>query len=392
MSQRGAAQRWRSLGEGRQDLILGCGAIAVALGGLLIETAEWEPWTREPDALGIGLMIVLGGALAFARRRPLPAGLLSAAAATTAGGLGYSVWISMLVSTFIVGVCAAHTSRRSTILLGIAVIAMAIGLVIWEGEVTPGELIGSIALAAVPVAIGDAFRVRRELTGEAEARAARLEQMRELELAGAVSEERLRIARDVHDVVGHHLSAISIQAGVGEQMLSEGDTADVGAALQTIRRSAATALAETRRLLGLVREPERRAPGLAGQEEIERLARAAEQGGLKVTVRTTGAERPLEGIVGDCAYRIVQEALTNVTRHAAARNVLVELRYGSAELEVGVEDDGLGGLLDGGREMGHGLLGMRERVAVAGGELDFGPRPEGGWRVRAHLPYEELVR
>jgi signal transduction histidine kinase len=392
MPQLAVTRRWQALGEHRQDLVLGLGAIALAIAGLLIEAAEWEPWTRNPDALGIGLMIVLGGAAAFARRQPLAAGLLSAAAATTASGLGYSVWMSMLVSTFIVGVCAAHTSRPATILLGIAVISMAIGLVIWEGEVTPGELVGSIALAAVPVAVGDAFRVRRELTGEAQARAARLEQMRELELAAAVSEERLRIARDVHDIVGHHLSAISIQAGVGEQMLGEGDTADAGTALRTIRRSAATALAETRRLLGLVRESERRAPGLASQEEIERLAHEVERGDLKVTVRSTGAERELDGVVGDCAYRIVQEALTNVSRHARARNVLVELRYGADELELAVEDDGVGGQVDDQKETGHGLLGMRERVAVAGGELTVGPRPEGGWRVRAQLPYGALVR
>ena len=391
MPQFAVTRRWRALGENRQDLVLGLGAIGLAIAGLLIETAEWEPWTRSPDALGIGLMIVLGGALAFARRRPMAAGLLSAAAVTTASGLGYSVWMSMLVSTFIVGVCAAHTSRPQTIVLGIAVIAMAIGLVFWEGDVTPGELVASIALAAVPVAVGDAFRVRRELTSEAEARAARLELLRELELAAAVSDERLRIARDVHDVVGHHLSAISIQAGVGEQMLDEGDTADVGVALRTIRGSAANALAETRRLLGLVREPQRRAPGLAGHEEIERLARGAEQGGLKVTVRTIGDERPLEGIVGDCAYRVVQEALTNVSRHAGARNAVVELRYRPAGLALAVEDDGVGRPVEDGGEQGHGLLGMRERVAVAGGELEFGPRPEGGWRIRAELPYEALV-
>jgi signal transduction histidine kinase len=258
--------------------------------------------------------------------------------------------------------------------------------------VTPGELLGSIALAAVPVAIGDAFRVRRELTAEAEARAARLEELHELEVAGAVNEEWLRIARDVHDVVGHHLSAISIQAGVGEQMLGEGDTDDVGLALRTIRRSAATALAETKRLLGLVRESERRAPGLAGHEEIERLARGIEQGDLKVTVRTIGEERPLEGIVGDCAYRVVQEALTNVSRHAGARHAVVELRDGVAGLELAVEDDGVGGAPDEGGGRGQGLMGMRERVAVAGGTLELGPRPDGGWRIRAELPYEALAR
>jgi hypothetical protein len=134
MPQLPATRHWRALGEGRQDLILGIGAIALALAGLFIETAEWEPWMREPDALGIVLMVVLGGALGFARRRPLAAGALGAAAAGTAAGLGYSVWIATLVSAFIVGVCAAHTSRRETVVLGVAVIAMAVGLVIWEGK------------------------------------------------------------------------------------------------------------------------------------------------------------------------------------------------------------------------------------------------------------------
>lgn len=388
-----ATQRWRALPESAQDLILGVGATGLALAGLFIETAEWEPWTREPDALGVFLMVALGGALAAARRWPLIAGLVTVAAADVATGLGYSVFISSLVSVFILGFCAAHTSRRATIVLGVAVIAMAIGTVVWEGEVSPAEMLGSIALAAGPVAVGDAFRVRRELTAEAEARAARLEELRELEVAGAVNEERLRIARDVHDVVGHHLSAIAIQAGVGEKMLGDGDTADAADSLRTIRRSAATALAETKRLLGLVRESERRAPGLAGHEEVERLARGLEQGGLKVTVRTSGEERPLEGMIGDCAYRVVQEALTNVSRHSGARHAVVELRYGQKGLEVAVEDDGAGGGLTGdGGEVGHGLLGMRERVAVTGGELDVGPRPDGGWRVRAHLPYEAVAR
>ena len=388
-----ATQRWHRLPRDLRDLILGVLGAGIVLAGLFIETAEWEPWTREPDALGIGLMIVTGGALAFARRRPLAAGILSTAAAGTAAGLGYPAWIATLVSAFIVGVCAAHTSRRATIVLGVTVIAMAVGVVFWEGEVTPGELIGSVALAAVPVATGDAFRVRRELTAEAEARAARLEEMHELEVAGAVNEERLRIARDVHDVVGHHLSAIAIQAGVGEQILGEGDTAEARESLRTIRRSAATALAETKRLLGLVRDSERRAPGLAGHEEVERLARGVEQGDLTVTVRTSGEERPLEGLIGDCAYRVVQEALTNVSRHSGARTAVVELHYGREGLEVAVEDDGVGGTVEAeGGEAGHGLIGMRERVAVAGGQLDAGPRPDGGWRIRARLPYEAMVR
>lgn len=382
---------WRGLGSTQQDLALGATAAALAVGGLLIETAEWEPWTRQPDVLGYALMAVSGGALGARRRQPLAAGLLSASALALAGWLGYAVWISGLVSTFVVGACAAHASRRATLVLGVTVVAIAIAVSIHEeGELLPGELLGAVALAAVPVAIGDAFRVRRELAAEAEARAARLELLRDLELGRAVDEERLRIARDVHDTVGHHLSAIAIQAGVGEQLAADGDQPAALHALATIRTLTATALAETRRLLGLVRtEAERRAPGLPDAGEIEALARAAEQGGLEVTVRRLGAERRLEGVVGDCAYRIVQEALTNVRRHAAAAHAVVELRYGAGALELSIEDDGVGATGVG--EEGHGLIGMRERVAVAGGELSAGSRPGGGWRVHAVLPYEPVA-
>ncbi|MBS1882583.1 MAG: sensor histidine kinase [Actinobacteria bacterium] len=381
---------WRALADWQQDVVLGLGGAALAVGGLLIEIVEWEPWTAAADPLGVGLMVVCGGALGGARRWPLVAGFLSAAAFTVAAGIDYSVWISGLLSTFIVGVCAAHTSRRATVVLGGLVIALAIGLLIREGEVTPSELLSSIALAAVPVAIGDAFRVRRELAAEAEARAERLEQLREMELSQAVGEERLRIARDVHDVVGHHLSAIAIQAGVGERLAAAGDEDAAGTALATIRGLTATALAETRRLLGLVRaDAERRAPGLLGAEEIEDLARRNESEGLEVTVRRVGEERALDGVLGDCAYRIVQEALTNVCRHAAAAHAAVELRYGPRGLELVIEDDGIGG--SGAAEVGYGLIGMRERVGVVGGELVVGPRPERGWRVHASLPYEQLA-
>lgn len=379
------ATRWRELDDSRKDLLLGVLGAALAIAGLLIETAEWEPWSRSPDALGIGLMIICGGSLAGARRLPLAAGLLTAAAYTTASGLEYSVWLSELVSLFIVGVCAAHTSRRATLVLGAAVVAMAVGGVIWEGGVTPAILLEAVALAAVPVAIGDAFRVRRELAAEAEARVERLEHMRELELERAVAEERLRIARDVHDVVGHHLSAIAIQAGVGARLAGEEGDGAAADTLGTIGNLTSTALGETRRLLGLVRtEAERRAPGLPGAEEIEELAGRTAHDGLEVTVRRFGEERPLDGVLGDCAYRIVQEALTNVARHAAADHAVVELRYGQSGVELVIDDDGVGSAPYG---VGHGLIGMRERVAVVGGELSAGPRADRGWRIHARLPY-----
>lgn len=374
----------------QRDALLGLGGALLAVACLLVEAAEWGAWVRAPDLLGIGLILASGGALALYRLRPLTGGLLSSAAYTLAAFLGYSVFLSGLISFFIVGACAAHASRRATLVLGSAVVAMAVALSLHEeGGVIATEIVSSIALAAVPVAIGDAFRVRRELAAEAEARAARLEQLRDLELARAIDEERLRIARDVHDTVGHHLSAIAIQAGVGEKLVEDGDEEAVAQSLSSIRGLTTKALSETRRLLRLVRtEAERRAPGLTGVAEIEVLAAQLEQGGLSVSVRLKGDERPLDGVVGDCAYRIVQEALTNISRHAEATHAVVEVSYGPTSLELVIEDDGVGGASNDG---GHGLIGMRERVAVAHGELSVGPQPDRGWRVRALLPYEALA-
>lgn len=384
---------WQRLSEIQRDLVLGLAGAVAAVAALLIEVSQWDEFMpAAPLALAVAFVLISGGSLSLARRMPLLGGILSSAAYIASAVIEYEVFVVDLISAFVVGVCAANASRRSTLVLGVAVVGGAIGLSIYEsinffeGELVASVFVGSIALAAVPVAIGDAFRVRRELTAEAEARAARVEQLRELELERAVDEERLRIARDVHDTVGHHLSAIAIQAGAGEQLAEDGDAAAALGALATIRGLTGNALAETRRLLGLVRtEAERRAPGLAGAAEIEALARRAEAGGLEVVVRRVGEERPLDGVIGDCAYRIVQEALTNVTRHAAAAHASVELRYGPDRLELVIDDDGVGGSA---ASEGHGLIGMRERVAMVDGALVAGPGPTAGWQVRASLPYE----
>jgi signal transduction histidine kinase len=380
---RGTLQRLSSP-SGREALT-GLVAASLAVAGMLIEGFEWEGTARGPDVLGVCLIGLAGGVVAAYRRHPLAVGMISSSAYTLVAALGYDVWICGLVTAGVVGVAAAHASRREALLLALAVTVLAVGLagIESEGAFAPSELLGSVALAVVPVAVGDAFRVRRELASEALARAERLEQVRELELERALGEERLRLARDVHDIVGHHLSAIAIQAGFGEQLAQSGDRAGAVRALHTIRGVSSTALGETKRLLGLVRGSAGTLPA-TGLDRLAMLAEDAERAGLAVTLRRTGAERALCESVDDCAYRVVQEALTNVRRHAGADRARVELRYGPTRLELLIEDDGVGAAS--GPE-GHGLTGMRERVAAARGSLTAGPGPVDGWRVHAEIPY-----
>jgi signal transduction histidine kinase len=191
-----------------------------------------------------------------------------------------------------------------------------------------------------------------------------------------------RLAREVHDVLGHHLSAIAVHADLGRRRLAEGDHAGVEESLALMRETAAAALAQTRDWIGLVRE--RPAPSLA--ERLEELARPARAAGLTVAVRETGRPAALGPALGECVERIVQESLTNVMRHAGASRVDVVVRYRRCEVQVTVVDDGRDDASPGRARGGQGLVGMRERAAEAGGRLFAGPDARGGWRVSARLP------
>jgi signal transduction histidine kinase len=215
--------------------------------------------------------------------------------------------------------------------------------------------------------------------------AERLEREREDQARLAVAEERARIARELHDVVGHSVSVMTVQAS-GVRRLLRDDQEREREALLTVERTGREALAEMRRMVGVLRRPEE-APTLAPQPSLEHLARLVEQArdaGLPVDLRIEGDAVELPAGVDLTAYRLVQEGLTNALKHARATRAEVLVNYGDGQVEVMVSDDGRGvGNGDGG---GHGLVGMRERVSVYGGELDAGPQPGGGYRLRAKLP------
>jgi signal transduction histidine kinase len=204
----------------------------------------------------------------------------------------------------------------------------------------------------------------------------------------AVADERLRIAQELHDVVAHSLGVIAVQSGVGMHVI-DSDPDEARRAFESISRTSRTSLTEIRRLLGMMRDVEGApayspAPGLV---DLPRLVEGVTHAGLTVDVTINGSVDDVPPGVGLAAYRIVQEALTNTLRHAQAHAATVRLDSRPGELAVEVVDDGRGP--NGARPGGHGLVGMRERVAVYGGALEASPGADGGFRIAARLPYEE---
>jgi signal transduction histidine kinase len=205
-----------------------------------------------------------------------------------------------------------------------------------------------------------------------------------------VAEEQARIARELHDVIAHNVSVIVVQAAAADDVFDV-DPARAREALRSIEATGREAMGELRRLLGGVRaadESYRPQPGLGRLDELVEQVRA---GGLTVTVRVDGTPRPLAPGVDLSAFRIVQEALTNTLRHAAASRADVTVRYGPEAIDLEVRDDGIGGGAPARDGSGHGLLGMRERAALTGGTLAAGPAPGGGFVVRARLGERAVV-
>jgi signal transduction histidine kinase len=210
---------------------------------------------------------------------------------------------------------------------------------------------------------------------------------REREARRQADEERLRIARELHDVLAHNISLINVRSGVALHLMDD-QPEQARSALEAIHGASADALREVRSALDVLRggsEQPPRAP-TAGLARLDELVSSAGAAGLQVSVEVHGEPHPLPATVDLAAFRIVQESLTNVVRHARARTATVHLTYASADVTVQIEDDGDGldpkGALDG----GNGIAGMRERAVALGGEVDVGPRPGGGFQVRARIP------
>jgi signal transduction histidine kinase len=332
------------------------------------------------------LAVVAGAPLAWRTRAPLAALVGVEAGAVLCVVAFHAGWAAtglLLVGLYTV---ALRGDRQRSLLVG-AVTAIGVIVVIVLTD-SSAELTGiglRLLLVFVSVALGDTIRSRQDLRAAARERAQHEAREREEEGRRRAADERLRIARELHDTLAHSLVAINVRASVAVDL---GDSQDPTAALQEIKQASATALRDLRATLGLLREHGDAAP-TAPAPELEALpglvdhARAA---GVRadVDVQVNGAAVPSS--IGAAAFRIVQEALTNVLRHADASNAHVRVRANTNALEIEVTDDGRAN--GAGVSPGHGLRGMAERTAALGGRLNVGPRDEGGWRVRAELPLD----
>jgi signal transduction histidine kinase len=330
------------------------------------------------------------GSLAVRRRWPLPVLLASAVAAEMYLALyphheGVLILAAPLLALYSV---ADSTSRGSASFIGALAVGALAGVHVVAG---PDSWLGSdnVALAAfgaVAVAAGHASRVRRAYTAEVEQRARRAELDREREAWRRVTEERLRIARDLHDALGHQLALINVQAGVADHLLDERPD-QTRRALAHVRQASRTALGELRDTIGLLREPDESptpTEPTASLSGLDELVASFRRSGVRVDTDVEGPVRPLAPAADLTAYRVVQESLTNACKHAAGAAVRLRLTYRPDALRVRVDNEaGTPSTVDG---AGHGLAGMRERVAAVGGALRAGPRPGGGFRVDATLP------
>ena len=339
---------------------------------------------REPAWLVLPLLALTVLPLAARRYWPIPVFGVTLGAATA---------LELLEGTFqaqgsIVALytIAAHSGRRVAVWAA-ASIAVALGAMVVNGP--RWELVAAVALVAVYAAawaLGDNLRTRRAYLRGLEERAERLERERIENVRRATAEEQARIARELHDVIAHSVSVMVVQAAAAGDVF-DANPARAREALASIESTGRAALAEFRRLLGNVRNGDAAYAPQPGLADLDALAEHVRAAGVEVDVQVEGASTPLPAGVDLAAYRIVQEALTNTIKHAGATKATVTVRHRGARVELEVLDDGIGAT--DGDGTGHGLIGMRERASLYGGELCAEPRPEGGFGVFATLPLDE---
>ncbi len=371
------------------------GAIAaVLLAGIVAELgATPEPGTEPTTAVAYALAVAFTVPYVFHRDHPVAA-LAVTCVATIAYSLGHYTGYPGFAMFVLVFGLALHTDRgRAVWFYLVGLVTLCVSLLLQEGElVTASTWISTILVLTVAWLGGENLRARRARWAALEERAQRLEEEREQRARAAVNDERMRIARELHDVVAHSMSVVAVQAGVAHHVIdSRPELAQEAlAAIETTSRSA---LVELRRMLGVLRQDDDDGAAFApscGLCELGGLVLQLGDAGLTVDLSVQGDVDSVPSGVGLSAYRIAQEALTNVLKHGAA----------TARLEVTCQPSVVVEVTDPGRRerdtpgvpgAGRGMLGMRERVALFGGSLEAGPVADGGFRVRATLPYVDAA-
>jgi signal transduction histidine kinase len=380
-------------------------ALAAGTSVWVLASADAAPGFDRPTALGYALTGLGGAAVLWGRRKPLAAIVVAGCCATLLAWLDQRVDLLPFVVTGLMFMVGRNLPRSPAVtglvfgLVGLAVSALSrppdLGLL---------SLLQSMGIFATAWVLGRLTRARREVLLAQVAAAERQAGVEREQAAVAFDraalaqvEERLRIARELHDVLAHSISVISVQATVGEHLAGT-DTPAARKALQIIGDVSRSSMQELRQMLTLLRDrsspvPEEAAPyePARGLADLEPLVQTYRSAGLPVRTDTRGTPRPLSVSADLCAYRIVQEALTNTLKHAGPCDAVVRLDYRDEALAVDVHDDGRPStepaLLNG---SGHGLVGMRERTALLGGDFSAGPGSAGGFAVSATIPYEPV--
>jgi signal transduction histidine kinase len=400
-------------------------AIAVGQVAFVANAAHGQSGTRALDGLGYALLALNALPLVARRRWPVAAFLACLAVSGAYHALGFPEGPADIGTLIALYTLASRAPSWVSVLAFMVTLVVVVNADEAARDAEPRVmefLLETGFPGLVVLGFGYSVRGRRQLLAAAEERAAAAERTREAEARRRVEEERLRIARDLHDVLAHSVSTINVQAGVAAHLLDQ-QPEQARSALLAIREQSKQALRELRATLGVLRQPgepaapRQPAPGL---HQLEALVDSMRQAGLPVEVQVEGAPAQLPSAVDLVAYRIVQESLTNVLRHAAAARATVHLSHRRDALVIEVDDDGpalvdappaavtpagakawsappaLHGRPSLGTDQagedrrpeagGHGIVGMRERARAVGGELEAGPRPDGGFRVTACLP------
>ncbi len=362
---------------------------AALVGLLLLFAAGWAD--RRDQGLAVALPLSLVQVLPLLARRRQPLIVLGIVIAATVALTLHFHSLNPLPPFLAFYSVAAHADRRIALLAGVAGLAALIVPVLHETDYDFTSFAFHLLVFPAAWVLGDNLRTRRAYYAALEERAARLERERDEQAQRAVAEEQARIARELHDVLAHNVSVMVVQAAAAGDVF-DSHPGRAREALRSIEQTGRAALQELRRLLGAVRTVDDEAlapqPGLKLLPELVDHVRRA---GLAVELSVEGEPRPLAAGVDLSAYRVVQEALTNTIKHAHASTADVRVRYDDGRVELFVADDGIGPSANGSTD-GHGLIGMRERVALYGGELETAARPEGGFLVRASLPAEHGVQ
>jgi signal transduction histidine kinase len=372
---------------------LGLTAAALALGLLTLalqHSADAGAW-RPIDALGVALVVLMALPAATCRRAPVASAVTALTAALIAAAAGYPPTSGWFAALLIAAAAVYLTDRRRAVALGtyalVGDILASFAAADAAGErLSAFQLVANVCVIGVPLLLADMLREQRRLLAQVRDQSGRLAELRTAEAGEAAARERVRIARDVHDIVGNHLSAIAVQAGAGRRLVGA-DPAEAGATFEHIAEMAREALAQTRAAVrgmrdGVADDAPGAPPRLA---DLDALLDAVRASGVDVRVLRRPPDDALAPDVQAAAFRIVQESLTNVARYARPPRADISIHLTNGEAFVDVRDDGARRAEPAGQ--GTGIAGMRERAALVGGRLAAGPSPDGlGWRVRAVLP------